>query len=1086
MSSSPILPPIEDLLIPEAIDFNFKHNAEQPFFVFSNPEAPSRTQIVTHLEFGRAAHRMAHILRPNRAGEDGDIVAIVALSDVILYQAIVVGCMIAGLVPFPISPRSSAAALANLLEKTSCHRLITTNVTLKPLIDDLRSHIDSASLSKLRIDEVPSFSSAYPRLGRESMEDPFERYPDPVQRPSLDDLCIYLHSSGSTGFPKAIPQTHRAWMTWALFHPSLSNPLVAGVVDLRDFRPRLTLASMAPPAFHTLGLYVQLLNPVYGIVTIALFPPTATAPDLIPIVPSPVNILEHAKLTKSTGIIVIPALLQIWSQTPEAAKYLSTLAYVGYAGSSLAPKLGKVLVDSGVHLHPIYGGTEFGAPTHPIKIEGKENWEYVRFPDRTKIRWVHQGDGTFECQFLSWEKHRPMVLNLPDVEGYATSDLFVPHPTKEGLWKIVGRIDDVIVHSSGEKTVPAPMEDIIMSSPIIQGALIFGHQYDRAGILIEPKPQYAIDTVNLQALATLRNKLWSVIEEANRIAPAFSRIYKEMILITSDNKPLPRAGKGSVMRKAALALYNEEIVALYNTVESSVRTSEDVVPPTSWTRADVRTWIVEQAADLTSRQVSPTTDLFEQGFDSLSATFLRLRIVGALRSSRHPLASNAIQGLGQNLVYSYPIIIDLADHLVALLESGVPRNVDIKQHSSLIEEMIRKYSSNSSDSLPVTSAPIRPVTVLLTGSTGHIGSEILASLLNDDQVKHVYAFNRPSHEPPTVKQRHLTRFEERGLNIKLLDNGKVSFITGDATRPDLGLDPGQYKELTRSNVIIHNAWRLDFNLSLSAFEPHIQATRHLADLLTSGPNAGASRFLLTSSISSAQSWPKSMGSYPEAILTDTSFAVGGGYGEGKYVAERILSGSGIHSTSLRIGQVSGGQPKGAWSVTDWVPILVKSSVAIGRLPDIQGTVSWMPADVIASAIVEAALSNAELPEALNLVHPRPVEAQDLVKFLQSAITEGLGRDLEITSFAEWIEAIERCANDATAQTLADIPAIKLLEFFRSVSEGTGQTREAGGIPLFSTDKMLEVCCKTMSDIKPLRVEDVILWVMYWKEVGFLN
>ena len=28
----------------------------------------------------------------------------------------------------------------------------------------------------------------------------------------------------------------------------------------------------------------------------------------------------------------------------------------------------------------------------------------------------------------------------------------------------VGRIDDVIMHSSGEKTVPAPMEDIVMSN----------------------------------------------------------------------------------------------------------------------------------------------------------------------------------------------------------------------------------------------------------------------------------------------------------------------------------------------------------------------------------------------------------------------------------------------------------------------------------------------------------------------------------------------------------------------------------------------------------------------------------------------
>ena len=72
------------------------------------------------------------------------------------------------------------------------------------------------------------------------------------------------------------------------------------------------------------------------------------------------------------------------------------------------------------------------------------------------------------------------VENLPDTRGYATSDLFVRHPTKDYLWKMydfllsavknlfrfdsVGRFDDVVIHSSGEKTVLVRIEDIVMSS----------------------------------------------------------------------------------------------------------------------------------------------------------------------------------------------------------------------------------------------------------------------------------------------------------------------------------------------------------------------------------------------------------------------------------------------------------------------------------------------------------------------------------------------------------------------------------------------------------------------------------------------
>ncbi|KAG6855913.1 hypothetical protein H0H87_009479 [Tephrocybe sp. NHM501043] len=856
------------------------------------------------------------------------------------------------------------------------------------------------------------------------------------------------------------------------------------------------MACMALPAFHTLGLYLQLLNPVYGIVSIALYPPTATKPDLFPVVLSPQNILDHTKWTRSTALIVIPTFLQIWAQSPEATEFLTTLSYVGFSGGSLAPKLGNQLIEAGVHLHPVYGGTEFGAPTHPISLEGKENWEYMRFQDRAKVRWVPQEDGTFECQFLNWENHHPMASNLNDVEGYATSDLFVPHPTREGLWKIVGRIDDVIVHSSGEKTVPAPMEDIITSSPIVQGALIIGREHDQAGILIEPKPEHAIEVDDDVEVATLRNKLWPIIEEANQIAPAYSKIFKEMILFTSDKKPLPRAGKGTVMRKAALALYEEEITALYATVESSMKTAESVSPPASWTLEDVQTWIVGQASDLVSgAPVSPLVNLFEQGFDSLSSTFLRLRIVGALRGSSHVHSSTtAVRDLPQNLVYSYPVIRDLATYVISLLEPEKALIDPGPQRSALIETMIEKYSFglNASAATPALGSATSAV-VLLTGSTGSIGTEILAKLLEDASVEHIYAFNRPSLESFTIEERHRNRFKESGLDIGLLNTEKVSFISGDATQPNLGLDRGQYSELSRSvTIVIHNAWKLDFNLSLSAFEPNVQSTRHLIDLLQSGPNSGNSRFLFTSSISSAQSWPKSNGPYPEEILMDPSSAIGNGYGEGKYVAERILAKSGVQATSIRIGQVSGGKPKGAWSVTDWVPILVKSSISIGVLPEIKGMISWIPMNVVASAIVEAALSDKILPAALNLVHPRPAEAIDIVRSLQSTISSYLGHHLNIVSFPEWLQTIEKRVQGATAQTLTDIPAIKLLDFFRSISQGNDTLsssaalgKEAGGLPSFSIDKMVQASYTTLNEVEPIGINDASLWIKYWREIGFV-
>ena len=40
---------------------------------------------------------------------------------------------------------------------------------------------------------------------------------------------------------------------------------------------------------------------------------------------------------------------------------------------------------------------------------------------------------------------------IDGVGAYATNDLLAPHPTQPGYWKIFGRADDQIMHSTGEK-----------------------------------------------------------------------------------------------------------------------------------------------------------------------------------------------------------------------------------------------------------------------------------------------------------------------------------------------------------------------------------------------------------------------------------------------------------------------------------------------------------------------------------------------------------------------------------------------------------------------------------------------------------
>lgn len=93
-----VYPPTDySVTLPEVVDFHRKHNTYETAYVFSQDGHPEPTKI-SFLEFGRAADRVAHYIRPGRTGPDREVVAFVALSDSLLYQAVTLGITRAGFI----------------------------------------------------------------------------------------------------------------------------------------------------------------------------------------------------------------------------------------------------------------------------------------------------------------------------------------------------------------------------------------------------------------------------------------------------------------------------------------------------------------------------------------------------------------------------------------------------------------------------------------------------------------------------------------------------------------------------------------------------------------------------------------------------------------------------------------------------------------------------------------------------------------------------------------------------------------------------------------------------------------------------
>lgn len=108
-----------------------------------------------------------------------------------------------------------------------------------------------------------------------------------------------------------------------------------------------------------------------------------------------------------------------------------------------------------------------------------------------------------------------------------------------------------------------------------------------------------------------------------------------------------------------------------------------------------------------------------------------------------------------------------------------------KAPKAQIVDFVEKYSAGLPKvaALKATGASTA-VAVLLTGSTGNLGSHILASLLQSSDVATVYTVDRGSSPLERLK----SSFEDRGLSVSLLQSKKLVALGGDLSKSDLGLE----------------------------------------------------------------------------------------------------------------------------------------------------------------------------------------------------------------------------------------------------------------------------------------------------------
>ncbi|KAJ5098005.1 hypothetical protein N7532_005006 [Penicillium argentinense] len=993
--------------------------------VCSIPEIPDNPRSYVDLNVKKLAHAVNYmswwiVEQFGNSDTFNETLAYLGANDV-RYLVVVLACNKTGYKPLLSSTRNSQAAHVRLFEMTNCSKLAYSP----------EKHLNAQDICSaapyVTECEIPSFAEM---SEQDTGGYPFSKTFEDVR----NEVAFIAHSSGTTGFPKPIQ------LTFGYFgaldygaHVPIPPGRTAGVPD-RLSPEDLILSST--PFFHLMGFALLIMAVFHGIPCVIL-PDKPLSTELV------TNVLS---ITQPTAALFAPSILEDLSTNTESMEALSKLRRVYFGGGPLSPDVGRKVSES----------TQLRVASCPPFLPENGDWSYFEWSPTFGITMEHVENGLHEMVLRRHEKPelQPIFHTFPDLECYHTKDLYSPHPTAPNLWKFHGRLDDVIVFNNGEKFNPVTMEKVIEGHPLVARAVVVGLGRFQTALLIEPNWN---QWDSIKPGSNLIELVWPTVQEANRISPAHGHVMKSKITLATKNKPFATTPKGSTQRRIVTESYKVEIDQLF-TLDDVEEIPFSLPPSPNFpsTLQFVRN-LVDYVSNISS--CADDADLYNAGFDSLRT----MQLAAALRATGFP-------NIVPQTIYGHPSIGKIATHLHHIIKGD---QVQTKSRHEKIDELVKKHTAylpkkEYSHSLCGSES----FTVTLTGSTGSLGSYILDALRFDKSVGKVYCLTRDGKE-----EKQLRSFQERGLDETLPD--KIEFVQTSLGAPHLGIDDSKYKEMLRSvNTVIHNAWKMDFNISVESFEEaHIRTVRNLIDFSLQSAHRAHIHFL--SSIGAIGGWTLSNGPViPELPFEDCDVALRQGYSEAKHICERICLAasqtSGVPTSIHRLGQIAGPCKRvGFWNVQEWIPALVATSKSLGKVPSTLGgfKVDWVPVDLLSRIIVDIVQTRQktqrqDLLSVFHLVNPTAASWSSLLEPISTRYK------LVSVDMKEWVDELKEIKNPSP-KDLVEKPALKLIGFYQSLVEGEGVL----SVPLeLEHTKAASETMRSLPSITPAMMEN---WLKQW-------
>ncbi|SDH32715.1 amino acid adenylation domain-containing protein/thioester reductase domain-containing protein [Lentzea fradiae] len=566
----------------------------------------------------------------------------------------------------------------------------------------------------------------------------------------------------------------------------------------------------------------------------------------------------------------------------------------------------------------------------------------------------HRRPEETEQRFLPDPFHPGEVL-------YRTGDLV--RRTRDGL-EYLGRVDDQI-KIRGYRIEPAEVEAAIDALDLVAASAV-------TAVDVAPGDRRLVAFVA------------GGPEDPREVARALTGVLPDHMVpahvVRLERLPLTPSGKAD--RKALRGMFSLE----------DTRSDAPAEPPATPLEESVaRQW----AELLGGGAVGRHDDFFTLGGHSIMATELVYRL-----RREHDV------DLPLRVMLENPTVAGMAARIAEIRDTGTtaaPRGLDLPAEVRLPEGFAVSGTPVADDEV---------TDVLLTGATGFLGAFLVRDLLRTTNLR-VHCLVRAG-DAERAWARLLDTARRYGIE-EALDPARVVAVPGDLTRERLGLSEEDHDALAEAvGVVYHAAAHINFMLPYSSVKAtNVDGTSRVVAFAAHRRVKRLHHMSTIAVFSPAE---------PEGVLTEESTplapeALGIGYTQSKWVAERIVSqagNAGLPVTIYRIGRVSGDSATGACQPDDFLWRQVKSFIQLGAAPPGDTlTTDLLPVDYVARAVVALSRDPGAHDRTLHLFHPRGSDFDTVYQGIRAC-----GHDVRVVAEDHWWELLERSAAAPGGNALA--------------------------------------------------------------------